>query len=72
MPLFNPSTPIPNLSLLQIDPDPDGDWLKVGSGPWQRVRIVPLDDGTFHYALEVRLSTGDSREITSADYPDFP
>jgi hypothetical protein len=72
MPLFNPPAPIANIELLSILPDPDGDWLRLGSGPWHRVRIWQQPDGLFRYALEVRLATGDPREVASDVFSDTP
>lgn len=67
MPLYSVTPAIPNIRRVQIDPDDDGDWLRVGSGPWHRVRIIP-SDLTIRYALEVRLENGDIRVLAFDEF----
>lgn len=57
MPAFDAIVTIAHPELLLIDPDTTGDWLRVGSGPWHRIRIL-VEETLTVYLLELRLDDG--------------
>lgn len=72
MPLFDPPLPataIPNLQLIQVDPDPSGDWTRIGNGLWFRLLTEQPGPGTVRYAMQVRLESGAIRYVGFSDWP---